>query len=149
MESDVTRVDEKERALWQKIRSGEDLSPEEQAFLDQRSQARSAFFQAKKASLRVGDSARAQFFRLKDEKLASFGPVLAALHRYSVAKKQGTDERPVVDEDGEALFRGYGLLRWVMMTLDEDEQDADALEIARQCFDAMAPICAAFIPRWL
>lgn len=145
-----------ERAeFWKRVRdktaAGEPLTAEEQKTVDDEEvqrQQRVVQYKAERAELRTGDSARARFYRLKDERLLKVGPILKAIHAYHQKKRASADDKPFADENAEAVLRAYSLLRWTMKALDEDEDDEEALEISRQCFDMMAPLVAAFIPRW-
>lgn len=146
-------TDEADDKRWidvsKRIAAGDPVSDEDRAFVARISSDRVAQFRAQKAALRTGDTARAAFYRMKDERLSKFGPTLAALAAYQAAKRLATEERPVCDDDAEALFRGYALLRWVIRSFEDDEQDVEALEIARQCFDHMEPLTASVHRRWL
>lgn len=102
-----------------------------------------------RAELRAGNSARARFYRLKDERLSGLGPIAEALRSYHQKKRASPDDKPLFDENAEAVMRAYVLLRWTVRVLDDDENDEEAFEISRQCFDMMAPFAAAVILRWL
>lgn len=141
--------DKKWIGIMKRESAGEPITEEERAFADRMSADRRALLAKEKSDLRVGDSARACFYRLKDERLKSFGPVMEALVAYQRKKRSSPEDQSLVDEEAEALFRGYGLLRWAMTTLSQDEHDDWALEVSEQCFNHMAPLASSVVRRWL
>ena len=134
-----------------RMNAGDPVTDEDRSFVDRMRAESIARLDQEKRSLREGDSARARFFRLKDAQLAEMPGNMAAVKRYEDARRaaESAGKEFEKDEDGEALIRGYHLIKCVLVHLKDEENDELALGIATEAFLHMKVHSAAFVPRWL